>query len=388
MTDPVRIGVAVPDLSTFVAIDPAYGVGDQQEQMGAVLEGWRRRGALPEVAASLELSFRSFDVIDTDGKRAVADGFASDNVLAVVGARDFTYGAVRLAESHHVPVIDVNAVPTSLFRRTDPYLFTVRAAQDVLYRGFAEWAHGEGLFAGRMLGVFTDRFTRESAAEVTGLLATWGCHVSIQVDSDGAGVGSESDQSAAEHFRAKGVDAVLPFISGSSLMRFLAACDEIGYAPEIIDLETGEHTTDITAHLLPARLYHGTRALTMSRVGEVPAGMELHPCTAEAVDDFADHTGRRLDPGDPATSGELTNLLLVSDLVRLLLAGLQQAPSLTRDGVVSGLEQVTDLLLASGGNASFRPGEHWAIREAREVRWDGDAGCWVAVSDFAPLPAP
>lgn len=387
MPEAVQVGVAVPDLSAFVAIDPAYGVGDQREQVEAILHARRRHGPLLPDGRAIELSYRSFDVVDTEGKRAAADGFVADGVVAVVGARDFTYGAVRLAERHRVTVVDVNAVPRSLLRRAAPHLFTLRAAQDVLYNRFAEWAHREGLLDDVTIGVFSDRFTGASAAEVVHLLELWGHDVAGHVDSDGAGVGSDLDRHAAEQFAADGVDVVLPFVSGSSLARFLAACHGIGYVPTILDLETGEHTTDITAHLVPASIYHGTRALAMSRVGEAPAGLELQPETAAAIEAFADHTGRWLEPGDPATSGELTNLLLVSDLVRMLLSGLANAPSPTSAGVVAGLERIQRLPLASGGDASFSPDEHWGIREVREVRWDAEARCWVAVSDFFPLPA-
>lgn len=382
----VRVGLAVPDLAVFERVNPAFGVGDQAEQAAAVLEGWRRRGALPPGIARIELSTQRFSVTDTDGKRAAADALAADDVVAVLGARDFTYGAVRLAERHGIPVIDVNAVPTSLLERTAPWMFTIRAAQDVLYRAFVRWADRRGLLDGKTVGVFSDRFTRESATQAVAELRALGHMVAAYVDSDGAGIGSDRDRSTAERFRADGIDALIPFVSGSSLIALLEACIEIGYRPGVVDLETGEHTTDITAHLLPSEIYDGTHALAMSRVGEIPAGRELADESRQALDDFELHTGRRLDPVATATSGEVTNLFLVSDLVRLLVHGLAAADGSAREDLVRGLERVRDLPLASGGNASFAPAEHWAIRQAREVVWDARRRWWVAHGEFEDLP--
>ena len=100
----------------------------------------------------------------------------TDDVLAVIGARDFTYGSVRLAETHRVPVIDVNAVPRTIFARTDPYLFTVRAAQDLVYLAYVGWAHRRGLLAGRRIGVFSDRYTATSTSRALSRLAELGYH--------------------------------------------------------------------------------------------------------------------------------------------------------------------------------------------------------------------
>ena len=66
----------------------------------------------------------------------VSHRMTGPRLLAVIGARDFTYGSVRLAETHRIPVIDVNAVPRTIFARTDPCLFTIRAAQDLVYLAY------------------------------------------------------------------------------------------------------------------------------------------------------------------------------------------------------------------------------------------------------------
>ena len=272
----------------------------------------------------LELVFRTFSSTSIEHKRSVADEFAGDGVLAVIGARDFTYGSVRLAETHHIPVIDVNAVPRTIFERTDPWLFTIRAAQDLVYLAYVGWAQQQGLLDGRRIGVFSDRYTATSTRAVLDRLAALGHRPAVHVESDGVGVGSAHDLEAARHFHDAGVDVVLPFVSGSSLARLLRALAELEHHAVVVDLETGEHATDVSGSVMPAALYEGTQALVMSRVGEVAAGRPLDATAERAVVAVESATGRAIARSGRDSSGELSNILLVADLVAVLCTALRK----------------------------------------------------------------
>src|SRR3954471_1591774 len=201
----IRIGVAIADMSEFEAIDPAYGIGDQRAHVESLLAAQVAGDGEP-LPGPIELVFRSFNSTSVDHKREVADRFVTDDVLAVIGARDFTYGSVRLAETHGIPVIDVNAVPRTIFARTDPYLFTVRAAQDLVYLAYVGWAHRRGLLAGRRIGVFSDRYTATSTGGALARLRELGYEPAVHVESDGVGVGSEHDLEAARRFKQHNVE--------------------------------------------------------------------------------------------------------------------------------------------------------------------------------------
>ena len=102
-----------------------------------------------------------------------------------------------------------------------------------------------------MIGVFCDRLTRQSAAAAVDELRRLGHDVRTFIDSDGVGVGSEHDESAPARFAADGVDLLLGFVGGSSWINTLRAAQGIGYRPHLLDLETGEHTNDVTARRFP-----------------------------------------------------------------------------------------------------------------------------------------
>ena len=380
------IGVAIADMAEFVAIDAAYGIGDQRLQIEALVEHELRTGGLDGQPGRVRptLDFREFSSTSIDHKRAVADAFARDDVFAVLGARDFTYGSVRLTEVHHVPVLDVNAVPRAIFARTDPWLFTVRTAQDLVYLTYVEWAHAGGRLDRRRIGVFSDRYTAGSAAIAIARLRELGFPVADHIASDGVGVGSAHDAIAARRFAEAGVDIVMPFVSGSSLAGFLRAADEIDYRPEVLDLETGEHATDVSGSVMPDRIYEGTSALVMSRVGEVAAGRPLDERAEEAVSVVEQACGVRIPRSGRDSSGALSNVLLASDLVRILFIGLRtMGESVDRPGFVAALERIDNLPSASGGAITFRPGEHWGCREMREIVWRD--GSWRVVGDYGPI---
>jgi ABC-type branched-subunit amino acid transport system substrate-binding protein len=380
----LTIGVAVPDLSEYVALDPSWSVGDPGRQFTAAIERCRADGRIPVHGRDLRVVSASYRSNQPADKVAAAQRLAGDEgAFAVLGGRDFTDGALWLAAAG-VPVIDVNALPTTTLDRAAPWLFTLRAAQDVLYRSFVAWAQRGGHLDGRVIGVFCDRLTRESATAAVDELRRLGHDVRTVVDSQGVGVGSEHDETAPARFAADGVDLLLGFVGGSSWINSLRAAARIGYRPQLLDLETGEHTNDVTARRFPQDLYDGTMALTMSRVGDVAAGRPLAAETDRALQAYVRCTG-----STAATSGEWSNLLITSDLVTLLVEGLRRAgPEPTRAALVAGLEQLTSVPMASGADVTFRSGEHWGFRAARTVRWDADRGAWTAVTDFDwPLTA-
>jgi hypothetical protein len=384
-TTALRMGVAIADMSEFEAIDPAYGIGDQRAHVEALLAAEMQRTDVPPVPP-LDLRFRTFRSTSIEHKRSVADEFAADGVVAVIGARDFTYGSVRLAEMHRVPVIDVNAVPRTIFERTDPWLFTIRAAQDLVYLAYVGWAHGEGLLRGRRIGIFSDRYTATSTRGAIDRLTALGYAPAVHVESDGVGVGSAHDVDAAQRFQEAGVDVVLPFVSGSSLARLLRTLAKLDHHPAVVELETGEHATDVSGSVMPPALYEGTPALVMSRVGEVAAGRPLDAIAEGAVTAVESATGRTIARSGRMSSGELSNILLVADLVAVLCRALRGIRGdVQPESIVAAIEQIDSMPSASGGRLTYRPGEHWGCRELRPIEWRD--GAWRVVSDYRPIDA-
>ena len=61
---------------------------------------------------------------------------------------------------------------------------------------------------------------------------------------------------------------------------------------------------------------------------------------------------------------------------------------MTREALVAGLEQIEHAPSASGGRITFRAGEHWGLREMREIVWSAADGTWSVRSDYEPLSVP
>ena len=382
------VGVAVPDVGEYAAIDPAWGIGDPREQVLSALDGMRAVGRLPVHGQDVRPSFASYASNDARGKVEAARQLAASGPVAIIGARDFSDGARWIAANTPIPVIDVNALPTASLTAAGRSLFTLRTAQDVLYRAAVRWADSNGWLAGRRIGVFSDRLTEQSAAEACDELNRLGHDVRTWIRSDGTGVGSEADESAVTTFADAGVEVVFPFVGGSSWIATLRHAAAAGYRPHIVELETGEHTNDVTARRFPPDLYEGTVALTMSRGGEVAGGFPLGGEAERCLDSLERATGRRLDPDGPAVSGELSNTLLSWDLMLLLVEGLRLAGGDAAPArLIDGLERIHGQPIASGGDVSFAPGTHWGIRQVRTIEWRARRGMWVATSPFRAIDA-
>jgi len=167
------------------------------------------------------------------------------------------------------------------------------------------------------------------------------------------------------------------------MARLLLALADLGHRPTIVDLETGEHATDVSGSVMPP-LYEGTQALVMSRVGEVAAGRPFDAHADRAVVTVESATGRTIARTGRDSSGELSNVLLVADLVAILCTALRDIDGVVdRDALVAAIERIDAMPSATGGRLTFRPGEHWGCREMRRIEWRERA--WRVVSDYQPI---
>ncbi len=89
-----------------------------------------------------------------------------------------------------------------------------------------------GLFDGRRIGVFSDRYTATSTPTAIARLATLGHAPVAHVDPTASGVGSDHDRTRPPSVPGtRASTSIVPFVSGSSLARMLRAADAIGYPP-------------------------------------------------------------------------------------------------------------------------------------------------------------
>ena len=122
----------------------------------------------------------------------------------------------------------------------------------------------------------------------------------------------------------------------------------------------------------------------MSRVGEVAAGRPFDPYADRAVTAVEAATGRTIARTGRDSSGELSNILLVADLVAILCAGLRGIDGeVSRESLIAAIERIEWMPSATGGRLTFAPGEHWGCRELRRIEWR--RGAWRVLSDYQPL---
>ena len=383
--DPIRIGVAYPDLSAVAVLNPEFAIGDPEQQAAAMVEAWRREGLLPG-GRDVELVFRTYSVLNDDEKLAACTGFAQDDdVFAVVGGRYFTPGARCLSDRFDIPVISTDSAPAASYSQSAPYFFTLQPDQSAYLRTLAGWADDSGYLDGRTIGLFYETRLDEGIVAFKEELTARGHAIAEELSSTGEGVGSAQDELSVQRFVAADVDLAILAIGGVSWINVMSSADRQGFVPDYLDLDYGEHTTDVAARTNPPTQYDGTRAFTATRIGETAAGMELNEATQRCVERFTAFGGEDPDPGPPE-SGEWGNILLTCDLMEVLLAGLEAGGADgDRDAFVAAVEAIQGMEAASFGDIGFSADDHSGADQAREITWDADCPCWEATGEFLPL---
>lgn len=385
----IKVGFAWPDLSAFLAVCECYSIGDPEEQMLAVIEGYRQSGVLPVNGVDIELVSQSFDSLDTDSKLAACQKFgAEDEVFAVLGGRIFTEGAECVATRFQTPVIDTDQAPAATLAGAAPYMFTLKPDETKIVTAFANWAIGRGSFDGKKIGLYWEGGHDAAADAFKQILSDNGLTITSEIQTGGQGsVGNEQDALAAQKFQADGVDMVIFLVGSSGIVNFMQAADEQGFTPSYLDLDWASHMNDVAAGAYNQDQWAGTEALSATRLGEAP---DLSPSAENCIANYEAFSGKTIDRNPPEKSGEISNILIACELANILVEGIRSATAnggeLTQDSFVDALQSIQDLPGQGWINTiSFSADDHTAAADVREVTWDTSCPCWKASSDWMPI---
>ena len=385
----IKVGFAWPDLSAFLSVCECYSVGDPEEQMLAVIEGYRQSGVLPVNGVDIELVSQSFDSLDTDSKLAACQKFGSeDEVFAVLGGRIFTEGAECVATRFQTPVIDTDQAQAATMASAAPYMFTLKPNETEIVTAFANWGIGRGSFEGKTIGLYWEGGHDAAADAFKQILSDNGLSVASEIQTGGSGsVGNEQDALAAQKFQADGVDLVVFFVGSSGIVNFLQAANDQGYTPGYLDLDWASHMNDVAAGAYNQDQWAGVEALSATRLGEAP---DLSPSAETCIANYEAFSGKTIDRNPPEKSGEFSNILIACELGNILIEGIKGATAdggeLTKDSFIAAVEAIQDLPGQGWINTiSFGADDHTAPADVREVTWDTNCPCWTASSDWMPI---
>src|SRR3954447_6401208 len=203
----LKIGFAWSDVSAFEQVNPAFGTGDPEEQILAVLDGLHSSGVLPMNGVDVEFVTAGVSAIDGDAQVATCQQFGQDDqVFAVLSGRDFTSGAECVASRFNTPVISVNQAPADLYAQAGPDFFTVKPDETTIATSFAAWALANGYLDGKKVGIYWETTSKPAVDAMKQALTDGGVQIVSEVESNGQGVGAEQDAIAAQKFQADGVD--------------------------------------------------------------------------------------------------------------------------------------------------------------------------------------
>ncbi len=388
--DTVKIGVAVPDLGNLAAISSQFDLGDPEQQIRAVVDGWREEGLLPVNGRDVELVLRGYKILSSDDQVGVCNSFVQDDeVFAVVGQRFFGAGAECVAGEFATPMITIDGALDAVYERAWPFYVSVRASNTATFRNWMHWADEEGLLEGKSIGIyFESEFESQVSQVIEPELERLGYEFTEKVDAgSGEGVGGGSrDQVAAQRFKSAGVDLLLPMTGSTQFTSFMHQAQSLDYRPEYVTTDFAGHTTDAGASIFPAEEFDGTKAMTNKRIGGIQAGFDQPDATRDCVENYERFAGEEVSLESPE-SAELDTILSGCDGMTILLRGLEHAgEDLTPDSFIAGIEQIEGQELAGHAPASYSSSRHDGTVEQRTIQWSVDCECWEALDPFEPLP--
>jgi len=375
------------------ALGPNYDDGDVEEQINALIDGWRNEGRIPINGREVEFYLRSYDILSPEAKRAACKGWSRDDkVVAVFTVHNFFDAIECLPREEKVPLVATDYAFESVEASSRPYLFLTMPSVDSMWRNWIHWMDDNDLLEGSRIGLYyADGPGRREVvdatikAELTRL--GHGDKLVAEVTTDNDGTGSSQEQVAVQRFRTERVDLALLLISAIGQTNFMQSAEVQGYRPRYVANDWYTTTNDAAASTFPASQYDGTLGMTSVRFGERNSGLPLTPEATACIDNYERYSGRRVTWQErPA---EWMALLQGCDAGTLLLEALERAGNdVTRDSVVTALDATQNRPLALHANVTWSRDYHHGPQLQRTLKWQADCACWRVEGDFAPFYVP
>jgi len=386
----VRIGIADPDIRALRSLGPRYDQGDVQQQIASVVEAWTREGKLPVNGRDIEFVSRRYQLLVAEEQRSACVNLVQqDKVFAVVAPYQFGVGSECVAREQQTPLIVTDEQQDDVYKRA-PFLFSIYSAQGRALRNIPHWAHEEGVFKGKKLGIY---YTQKAKAlydrDFTPHLKKLGYDYTVEA-TRARPEGGPEDSLAVQRMKAAGVEIVIVGIDPSEATpaptsrvgTFPDQAERQDYHPLYITMPIQLSTGDTANSNQNQAQWNGARSMVYLRHGERGAGLSFEAPTEKCISDFERHTGRKFPRTGVAPNAEEASLLQVCDVMNVMLEGLRRAgPALTAQSLVSGLESIKGLGMASSAPVSYGPGVHAGVSAYRSWRWDSECVCGKVVGD-------
>jgi hypothetical protein len=388
--DEIVVGIGLPDIGAIAALGPGYDQGNPRHHVEAVLDQLRQDGRLPVHGRDIRPVFQTYNILSPESQRAACEGFAHDaTVFAVVAIHNFGPGNRCTAEEFDLITITGEGQGDALYADT-PNMISLQTSAERIMRNFVEWAHRRGDLTGKRIGVYygsdpdAARAVRQS---LIGPLRQHGHTIAAEVQTSEPSTGGPTDSVAVQRFRTNRVDVAILVVSAVAKTNFFNQAEVQGYRPTYLENDLGFSTTSTATGTYPAGHFDGTRAMTVLRFGEGPAGMQEPAEARWCMDAIRSRTGRPIDR--QRNEAEYISANQACDELLVLLTAIEHAgPTLTREGFFAGLHSIDGRTTGIHGDLSFEPGRHHGVDTWRELVWQASCRCWVAQGQFQPLFVP
>ncbi|MBW3664967.1 MAG: ABC transporter substrate-binding protein [Actinobacteria bacterium] len=398
--DTINLAFLIVDLggvSQFGFSIPGFDPEAQRGYVRAFVDDTNARGGV--FGRTIEPLFFSYDPTDPSSGQAACRAATQDHeifaALDVGGGLDFP-GQLCFTEQNRTPLIELGGFGTTqeMYDKSEGRLVTLQPSG---VRTLANMAHelvNQGLLEGKRIGIVDRDFPGTVRTVTDGMVATLerlGYEVTYRADlSPDNGVATSQIPVAVQQMRANRVDAVMLLMDFITSTEFVQTADRSGYTPDYFVSDFGSMTNDIALSAMPESFR--SVGITTMRIGEWRIGSPEPAVDAACRETYAASSGEDPHRSDNDYGGAMLSCGMVDLFVRAAtLAG----PELTREGWVTGVQQIGALDYPFFGGMSFGPGKvdgadhiRTLVAEASCPPAEGQGGrssaCWMPVGDFRP----
>jgi len=375
--DTIRVGVFTYDWDRLAAFGVKFGVTNAGDMWEAALHEVNERGGIH--GRQLEVHITEFLPVGSDESDRACVELTEDHEVFVVVGTSLNEQILCVTELHETAAIVAGGMTEERLARARAPYATFAAPTAVRAADVVELIESTGVLDGATVGV-----TGSSDVSVTGFQAVADAFTDAGfevVEALTGGAGGDLTEIARdqailfERMVDRGVDVT---VSTTGVPLEIANAIDSGYETDQWILTTIMSGRGLRDENVPWSYLDGAITVANTKVGSsAQPGLADDPLVAECVDFMIDETGQPIFYELDVELNNLTQALVVCNMVKILEEALLNAgPVLTNDSFQAGIEAIGEIELAGYTDASLGPGDLGAVKGLRLLEFDGTAGVW------------
>lgn len=387
----IKVAVMVPNLGGFAGAGFAVDLGDSRASFGAFFRELNESGGIN--GRRVTASYIDFDPLNDSSMRAAClQATEDEKVFATFNVNGFYGpGVLCVSEEHRTPLVQAYyADPDEWYERSNGLYITAFPSKDRSLRNLVHEMHARGALEGKTIGIVDSDYPFDKSASEKTLIPTLqklGYEVAHRATLSSDTATSQSQiPLEVQRMQAAGVDTIFFAVYFVYATTWVQQASNRQYFPQYLQSDFANGTSDGAATRSMPSSYHGTIAVTSTRVGEHRVGRPTDPDSQACIDRWNTITGT---PVEPQSGDEAIMLGACGSVDTFAAAGRAAGANLTRERLRDGFTGLGEVRFPLLAPFTWRPGKTDGGDRIRLVQWHfefqgEECKCWIPVDEFRP----